>query len=705
MNRLPRPVAVLTALLATALALALAEPALAAEWTLVGWNNLGMHCMDADYALFSLLPPYNTVMAQLIDPDGRLVRDPAAAGIEVSYQAVADPAGSINSSSIDKSNFWQHAEALFGVALAPDAGLAGFRMPGPSNTPQPMGFDASRGCFVAEGVPITPYDDAGHKNPYPLMRLVARRGGELLASADVVLPVSDEMDCSACHASGSSLGARPFRGWADDPDPQRDMRLNILRLHDDRESFRPAFQQALRDVGYDAAGLEATALAGRAVLCARCHSSEALPGSGLVGVTPLTTAVHRRMAFVYDPVSGTALDALDNRSACYRCHPGSVTRCLRGAMGAAVGADGAPAMQCQSCHGRMVDVASTERTGWLDEPNCQSCHTGTAMRNNGRIRYTSVFEDDGSARAALDDTFATNPDTPAPGLSLYRFSTGHGGLACEACHGATHAEYPSLHANDNLLSLGVQGHEGMLVECAACHGNARLASFGGPHGMHPVGQEWVERHPDEAEEGGAARCRDCHGADLRGTVLSRVKGERDLDADDFGRKRFWRGFQVGCWTCHLGPDGEHANPNRAAVVADVTTATLAGVAVSVPLSAEDADGDALELRVVAQPSHGTAALDGAAARYLPEAGFVGRDSFTYAAWDGSTDSNLATVTVDVAGLSGDANCDGRISVADVGAVLTRIADEAAPVCDADADGDGEVEAGDVDAMVRRLFAP
>ena len=39
----------------------------AKAWTLVGWNNLGMHCMDADYAVFSLLPPYNTIHAQLID--------------------------------------------------------------------------------------------------------------------------------------------------------------------------------------------------------------------------------------------------------------------------------------------------------------------------------------------------------------------------------------------------------------------------------------------------------------------------------------------------------------------------------------------------------------------------------------------------------------------------------------------------------------
>jgi len=53
------------------------RPAIAApSWTIMGWNNLGMHCMDADYSVFSLLPPYNTIQAQVIDPQGVLVTRP-----------------------------------------------------------------------------------------------------------------------------------------------------------------------------------------------------------------------------------------------------------------------------------------------------------------------------------------------------------------------------------------------------------------------------------------------------------------------------------------------------------------------------------------------------------------------------------------------------------------------------------------------------
>lgn len=634
-----------------------AQPGLsrASGYTLVGWNNLGMHCMDGDYSVFALLPPYNTIQAQLMDPQGLLVRDPA--GITVTYQAVADPDGSINTTSAGKTNFWMFVLGLFGVSPAVDVGLAGQRMPGASNQPQPMSFDPAAVWFIAEGIPLTPHDDAGHTQSYPLMRLIARDGnGALLAQTDIVLPVSDEMNCTSCHASNSSASAQPVEGWVNDPDPQRDMRLNTLRLHDDRELGIPAFQNALAVAGYNAAGLFATVINdGTPILCARCHASAALPGSGLPGIEPLTLAVHRRMASVFDPVSGTVLDAVDNRSACYRCHPGAVTRCLRGAMGNAVAPDGSRAIQCQGCHGSMVALAAATRSGWLDEPACQSCHTGTAVNNNGQIRYLSAFESNGQPRVAVDQTYATTPNTPDAGHSLYRFSTGHGGLKCEACHGSTHAEFPSSQRNDNLQSIAHQGHVGTLAECVSCHPSQPTTVSGGPHGMHPVGQTWVSRHSDSLGEGGgdgalasggAAQCQACHGTDYRGTELSRAQAARSVSTES-GSKVFWRGFQIGCYTCHLGPGNSNSNPNRAPQAADGSALTDAVTPVVIPLMASDADNDALTLRIVSQPTHGTVGLNGQQATFFPEPGVVGSDSFTFAAWDGSTDSNLGTVSVSV----------------------------------------------------------
>ena len=172
------------------------------------------------------------------------------------------------------------------------------------------------------------------------------------------------MDCRACHASGSGAAAKPAAGWVYDCDSDRDYKLNILRLHDDRQASDPAYVNALALAGYDAAGLYATAATdGTSVLCARCHASNALPGTGYAGLKPLTEALHGYHATVTDPSTGLILDAATDRAACYRCHPGSETRCLRGAMGSAVAPDGSLAIQCQDCHGTMSAVGASGPTG------------------------------------------------------------------------------------------------------------------------------------------------------------------------------------------------------------------------------------------------------------------------------------------------------------------------------------------------------
>jgi hypothetical protein len=108
-------------------------------------------------------------------------------------------------------------------------------------------------------------------------------------------------------------------------------------LHDDLWLNSPIFQREVKQVGYNTNGLFATVTHDhRPILCAACHHSEALPGSGLTGVTPLTESIHSMHAWKRDPRSGLVLEAENNRLACYACHPGSVTRCLRGAMGKAV---------------------------------------------------------------------------------------------------------------------------------------------------------------------------------------------------------------------------------------------------------------------------------------------------------------------------------------------------------------------------------
>jgi hypothetical protein len=520
-------------------------------WKVIGWNDLGMHCVDGkDYSIYSILPPFNTFHAQVVNSSGKLVKS----GVTLTYQAVADSTGSINKTSVGKSNFWQFSQPLYGATLAPDKGLAGFAMPGAANTPQRMRFDSPFAWFTGEGVPILPYDDKGAKNFYPMMRLTARNSsGTALAFTDIVLPVSDEMNCLACHASGSTSTARPAAGWAFLTDPEKDYKRNVLRLHDEREANNPVFRDALAKVGLNLAGLSATVDAGRPVLCASCHGSNALPGTGIAGIGPLTKSIHTRHANVVDPTNFLTLDAANNRSACYSCHPGSETKCLRGAMGNATQPDGTMTMQCQSCHGNMSAVGASTRNGWLQEPSCQNCHTGTAVKNNGQIRYTDAFVG-GAPRVPVDRTFATNANVPAPGSDLYRFSKGHGGLQCSACHGSTHAEYPSSHVNDNVQSIKLQGYAGTLAECKACHSTVPETVAGGPHGLHPIGQYWVGKHGDAAEKN-PAQCQACHGVNYRGTVLSATTTARTFKTEH-GTKTFAKGTQITCYQCHNGPRGE-----------------------------------------------------------------------------------------------------------------------------------------------------
>ena len=632
------------------------------QWTVLGWNNLGMHCMDDDYSVFTILPPFNTVDAQLIDATGKLVKSPA--GLTFTYEAVADPTGSINRTSVGKTNFWTHTGALYG-ALAPDHGLAGFAMPGVANVPQALGWGGVTNGFEATGIPISPTDDSGRHNPYPMMRLVARNsGGTALAHTDIVLPVSDEMDCKACHSSGTSAAARPAAGWINEARPKRDFRLNILRLHDEHRLSSPTYVAALATAGYSAAGLfDSVVNHGKPILCASCHASEALPGTGLAGIPPLTRSMHAGHAAVIAPDTGLQLGASNNRSACYQCHPGSATQCLRGAMGAAVErATGNLSMQCQSCHGSMAQVGATTRTGWLDEPNCQSCHTGDAVSNSGQIRYLTSLDASGNLRVPTNTRFATNPNTPAAGHSLYRFSSGHGGLQCSACHGSTHAEFPTVHANDNLYGTALQGHPGMLVECRACHATDPQTATGGPHGMHPVNQWWVSNHPDQMANHDATACRVCHGTNFKGTVLSQAKGDRtfNVGSERGGTRRFWRGQQVGCYDCHNGSDGGGSSPAQPTVPALVSLpVTPRTLAVSTTVAPTPAAGTTL--RIVTQPLHGTVGIAGTVVTYYPFFGYVGADTFTYAATNGTRESSnlgTATVSVDLAGAAANPAGDG-----------------------------------------------
>lgn len=174
------------------------------------------------------------------------------------------------------------------------------------------------------------------------------------------------------------------------------------------------------------------------MLCARCHSSNALGAPGVSGVPSLSNAMHSKHAEEGIP---------DTINGCYSCHPGPTTQCLRDAMSQNVTSSLDPSrkMNCIDCHGGMRKVSQNSNP-WLNEPRCDGCHKPTASQQ---------FNQD---------------------QALYRFSKGHGGVYCEACHDSTHAIATSREDNDAIKFMQLQGHKGTLNECTVGH----LTQPGGP---------------------------------------------------------------------------------------------------------------------------------------------------------------------------------------------------------------------------------
>ncbi|MBI1854089.1 MAG: hypothetical protein HYR85_27440 [Planctomycetes bacterium] len=523
-------------------------------------NDLGMHCMDREFSVFSILPPYNVVHAQIV----RRVTNGAprllnTGRIDVRYSPITDARGSFNSTSIGKTDFWTFVTPLFGVSLPPGQGLAGLFMPAdaPVPGPQALRVDPARHWFVASGIPITPIDDARNMNPYPLLRISVSYRGQEYGHTDVVAPVSEETDCQNCHTTGRIAAADPGIVWSTNSDLELQAKTNVLILHDARTHTHL---------------LDSTP-----VLCARCHYSAALDLAGAgpqgeqVGKPTMSSAMH---AFHGSRVDSAGHLVFPRRGTveqtCYQCHPGLVTQCQRGAMRDA-------GLRCKDCHGVMESVGGQHsllpggsidglndghsRRPWMDLPRCQSCHTGDAVDHLVGPDY--VVSADGitferafrrtdlsaSPLLATNTRFAENPG------ALYRFSYGHGGVFCEGCHGSTHAEWPNgdpAH-NDNVAAMQLQGHTGMIIECTACHGAGTLPpTLAGPHGMHNVNDRiWVSNHHDFYERN-QAQCRACHGVNLEGTALSRAAANRSFSVE--GRTiDIPKGALVSCTLCHEQP--------------------------------------------------------------------------------------------------------------------------------------------------------
>ncbi|MBS1706614.1 MAG: hypothetical protein JST40_12130 [Armatimonadetes bacterium] len=308
----------------------------------VGFNELGMHCMNEDFSELCILPPFNTFRAQLIrrgdNPD--VVRT----GAVVNFSILG------NTVSHTKTNFWDYEDKLFGVNLAPDTGLTGTGLSGRM-------FYQTAGWYEATGIPVTPVMDDGTPNAYNVGQITATYDG-LTGSTQAVIPVSWEISCNLCHGIKKASPVNGTRGPKDGAPPKAGgaesvgVATDILADHDRLHGTHLMNQ--------------------RPVLCASCHADPALGTTGVAGVKTMSAAMHGAHA--------SRMGQANLTNACYACHPGVKTNCQRDV-------HYTQGIYCTNCHGSMTAMGSTTRTPWKDEPKCSNCHnvSGHQYEETGKL--------------------------------------------------------------------------------------------------------------------------------------------------------------------------------------------------------------------------------------------------------------------------------------------------------------------------------
>ncbi|MDD4941460.1 MAG: hypothetical protein PHE65_06130 [Candidatus Omnitrophica bacterium] len=310
------------------------------RYVVFAWSGSGVHFYSSDFQDMAIMPPHNTLYAQVLkvgEPPQVITK-----GVIVEYSFRENTYSAGKDTRRDKTNFWKYVRQLFGVDVAVNTGLTGKGLSGR--------MDQVNGYFTAEGIPLTEYRDSSaadidralwERHPYQLASIIVKdeKTGVELCRANVVASVSNEMNCGTCHGDAGMATER--HGIK----PTGKAQTNILSLHDKLNPDK--YQVPL--------------MHGRPVLCASCHASNALGRKGQQGIPSLSNAIHRRHQSLTEITPDT--------QGCYHCHPGSRTRFLRGTMSVNY------KLNCTTCHGAISNVARNLEP-WKVEPRCDNvaCH-------------------------------------------------------------------------------------------------------------------------------------------------------------------------------------------------------------------------------------------------------------------------------------------------------------------------------------------
>ncbi len=394
-------------------------------YAVLAWNDLGMHCINPTFDKMLVLPPFNTVWAQVVkrgDPPALVT-----SGITVEYSIAVN---TYSSGKRAYGGFWTTImtplAGLLGITPVPatDVGLTGNDLSG--------AMTAAGGHFVAVGIPVTPVLDSGVWNPYQVAVITVKdSGGATIAQTRATVPVSDEMSCADCHGT---------------TDPYGDM----IAKHNTNHG---------------------TTLAAP-VICAECHADPALgaPGDGVRH--NLSRAMHGWHSSKASPT-------------CYQCHPGPLTQCSRSTRHTASGGNCA---SCHGDLAAMAAGLAGGRAPWAEEPKCVTCHPGVADVDTGAILYRNALGHGGLACAACHGSphamIPTNQVAGYPNSDAYQSQQYQGFTgkvksigSCGVCHTSSRGD-PSI--------ADFAGEHGgpspdQTTGCNACHTSTPTATASWPH--------------------------------------------------------------------------------------------------------------------------------------------------------------------------------------------------------------------------------
>lgn len=502
-----------------------------------------------------------------------------------------------------------------GVLVAAQQEMPGKSSPYSANMPQPFKrFDTdfpffvnfpfgyrltSMNWFAADGIPVTPYDDFGRKNSYPLMRVQAKTkntaltgtSGAVVASVDAVVPVSDEAICYTCHTSSADGGGGNAAcipgidgGCVNQGSPRSGTPFVVARTSDDSSNLPMAARLEwaadtniirLHDAKHGTSLQSSTP-----VVCQTCHYTPALDLAHVGPLGPGDAAANRRDQKVHrtnsrvmhafhgqfndlfpdmpppnnaarlDPATGkpTVNTFVQNQlnASCYQCHPGKQTQCLRGVMAS-------NGMVCQDCHGGMTQVGNdfslnlsaskpfpggadlTRRVPWAHEPACQSCHTGDAVSNIGLSDPNVIRASDG---IRLLQAYRTNDTNAKPiSASNKRF-----------------AEETASNGNGVLYRMS-KGHSG--VFCEACHGSTHAEWPVKPESGSAIANDNMTAIRLQGHTGKIQECSTCHTAGSLPVSLGGPHGMHPVGDSRFvsGHENLVSRNRAECQACH-GQRGE-----------------------------------------------------------------------------------------------------------------------------------------------------